>query len=64
MHDQAGNKSAIQLERHTRWFKWAERHPGVVLLSALAMAILALQKSPRTEDIESDASGEEVPLFI
>ena len=42
---------------------WRDR-TAVVLLGALVMAILALQKSPRTEDFERDTSGEEVPLFI
>ena len=64
MHEQVPGKAAFQLEPHTGWFNWAERHPGVVLLGALVMAILALQKSPRTEDFERDTSGEEVPLFI
>ncbi|HMD85552.1 MAG TPA: hypothetical protein VKO18_12735 [Terriglobia bacterium] len=59
-----GGEAAIQLARHAGWFNWAERHPGVVLLGALVMAILALPRSPKTEDIEDDTSGEEVPLFI
>ncbi len=64
MREQGGEQTAGQLERHTGWFKWAERHPGLVLLGVLGMAILALPKSPTPEDIERDTSGEEVPLFI
>jgi hypothetical protein len=64
MHKKASGRAAIQVEHHAGWFNWARRHPGVVLLSALAMAILALPKSPKTENTESDASGEEVHLFI
>ena len=41
MHEQTGGEAAIQLERHIGWLEWAEQHPGVVLLGALAMAILA-----------------------
>jgi len=63
MHEQAGGKAANHLERRG-WFNWAGRHPGVELLGALVVAILALQKPPRIEDIERDTSGEEVPLFI
>jgi hypothetical protein len=64
MREQTDGKAAIESERHTGWFNWAERHPGVVLLGALVMGILALQKAPRSEDIERDTTGEEVPLFI
>jgi len=64
MREQASDKAPIESQRHTGWFNWAGRHPGVVLLGALVMAILALSESPGTEDIERDTSGEEVPLFI
>jgi hypothetical protein len=46
MSEQAEGKSATPREQHIGCFAWAERHPGVVLLSALAMAVLALPKSP------------------
>ncbi|MFZ0964639.1 MAG: hypothetical protein WAO35_27590 [Terriglobia bacterium] len=46
------------------WLDWVGQHPGVVLLGALVVATLALNDSPRTEDVERDTSGEEVPLFI
>jgi hypothetical protein len=64
MYEQASDKPPIESERHTGWFNWAGRHPGVVLLGALVMAFLALQESPCHEDIERDTSDEEVPLFI
>jgi hypothetical protein len=64
MSEQATGQATSQLGRLSGWFNWAERHPGVVLLGALVMAILALPKSPRSEDIERDTTGEEVPLFI
>ena len=64
MREQAADKPPTESERHTGWFNWAGRHPGVVLLGALVMAILALSESPGPEDIERDPSGEEVPLFI
>jgi hypothetical protein len=64
MREQASDKAPIESERHTGWFKWAGRHPGVVLVGALVMAILALSKSPGTDETERNTSGEEVPLFI
>lgn len=64
MREQAAGEEAVRIERHTGWLEWAGRHPGVVLLGALAMAILALNDPPRTESVECDANGEEVPLFI
>lgn len=64
MREQTDDKAAIESEHHAHWFNWAGRHPGVVLLGALVMAIIALQKSPGTEDIEHDPGGEEAPLFI
>jgi hypothetical protein len=64
MREQASDKAPIESERHTGWFNWAGRHPGVVLLGALVMAFLALQESPSHEDVERDTSDEEVPLFI
>jgi len=64
MREQGVGKPAMQPERRAGWFHWAERHPGILLLGALVMAIIALQKSPGTEDIEHDPRGEEAPLFI
>lgn len=64
MHEQVLSEPTMRMGRIAGWFEWAERHPGVVLLGALAVAILALQESPRAERCESDADGEEVPLFI
>jgi len=64
MREQGVGKPAMQPERRAGWFHWAERHPGILLLGALVMAMLALAKPPKTEDIEHDTSGEEVPLFI
>lgn len=61
MREQGEGKSATPREQHIGSFAWAKRHPGVMLLSALAIPILALPKSPTTETIESDTSGEEVP---
>ena len=64
MREQSNGTAAIESEYHTHWFNWAGRHPGVVLLGALVMAIMALQKPPCKKDIEHDSGGEEVPLFI
>lgn len=64
MHEQARRETTIQHEGHNGWWHWAEQHPGIVLLGALAVAVLALRDSPKTVDLESDPSSEEVPLFI
>ena len=56
------DEPAIKSERHTGWLNWAGQHPGVLLLGALVMAILALRGSPRIKD--RDPSDEEVPLFV
>jgi hypothetical protein len=64
MREQSNGNVTIQHEQPAGWFNWAERHPGIVLLGCLAMAILALQESPMTDDIERNTSCEEVPLFI
>jgi hypothetical protein len=57
-------RTIIELRKLSGWFDWAGRHPAVVLLGALAVAIVALQQSPGSEASELDGSGEEVPLFI
>jgi hypothetical protein len=54
----------IRSEHGTGWLDWAGRHPGLVLLGTLVVAILAFSGSPEPADSELDASGEEVPLFI
>ena len=64
MHNEPRGEAAVRVERASSWFRWAGQHPGVVLLGALAMALLALRKPPQAAVAESDASDEEVPLFI
>jgi hypothetical protein len=60
---QAGTEE-VRSQSGMGWLDWAGRHPGLVLLGSLAVAMLASSKSPETTDTELDASGEEVPLFI
>jgi len=48
----------------TSWIDWAVRHPGLVLLGTLVVAVLAITGSPKPAEMELDADGEEVPLFI
>ena len=55
---------APALRPGNRWFAWAGRHPGVILLGAVAVAVLAIPKPTRKHNVESDSAGEEVPLFI
>jgi len=63
MYEHAGN-SAFEIDKLTGWFNWMGRHPGLVLLGALAMAIVAVQESTEAEPTEHASSEEEVPLFI
>jgi hypothetical protein len=58
----AGN-APTQQQKH-RWFGWAGRHPGVVLLGTMLVVVLALPKPSRSRDVERDTTGEEVPLFV
>ncbi|MGA3324976.1 MAG: hypothetical protein ABSF45_10930 [Terriglobia bacterium] len=62
MRERTNGQAPIEPEGQTRWFNWAGRHPGVFLLGALVMAILALRESPRA--VDSDPGDEEVPLFV
>ena len=64
MREQAWDKVTTQLDPLVGWFNWAERHPGIVLLGALAVALLALRESPKSGNTEHDTRGEDVPLFI
>ena len=64
MFEQTDEKAAIQLESNPGWFKWAGRHPGLVALGALVVAVVALNKSLKIREIEPDTGDEEVPLFI
>jgi hypothetical protein len=64
MHLQTAGKVAAEAGKLTGWINWVGRHPGIVLLGALVMAILSVQTSPGARDSESDSDDEEVPLFI
>jgi hypothetical protein len=64
MQEHAVGKAAFKIGKHTGWIGWAGRHPGIVLLGALMMAILSAQQSSKASDAERDSSGEDVPLFI
>ncbi len=62
MREQPYGQSGSELG--TSWIDWAARHPGIVLLGTLVIAILAFSGEPKLEDTDLDSSGEEVPLFI
>ena len=64
MYIDKADKATGEIERLSGWVHWVGRHPGIILLGALAMAILSLQKSHKTEGADRDSSGEDVPLFI
>jgi len=62
-HPAPGDETPQTRSGH-RWYDWAAQHPGVVLLGAVAVALLAVPTPPRTCDVERNPEGEEVPLFI
>ncbi len=64
MHAQTAGKAAVGVGKLSGWITWAGRHPGIVLLGALVLAILSVHESPRAGDTERDSNDEEVPLFI
>jgi len=64
MQEHALGKAALEVGKLAGWMDWAGRHPGIVLLGALAVAILAVQDMPKAEEASFDSSDEEVPLFI
>jgi hypothetical protein len=64
MLDQTNGQETIQDKQHMEWLRWAERHPGIMLMGALVVTIVALRMPSKTRDTDRDISGEEVPLFI
>lgn len=64
MYIDKADKAAGEIGRLSGWIHWAGRHPGIMLLGALAMAILSLQEPHKNEGADRDSSGEDVPLFI
>jgi hypothetical protein len=64
MREPRAGTDGIRSQSGMSWLDWAGRHPGLVLLGSLAVAVLACSNSPEPTDTELDASGEEVPLFI
>lgn len=64
MLDQTNGQETIEDKQRMEWFKWAERHPGIMLMGALVVTIVALRMPSKTPDTDRDISGEEVPLFI
>ncbi len=64
MNEQGNSNETTQVEGKGGWFNWAKRHPGVILLGALVIAVLAYHKSPTTGNFERETNGQEVPLFI
>jgi len=57
-------KVALEIGKQSGWINWMARHPGLVLLGALAVAILAARQAPDENDPGPDSSQDEVPLFI
>ena len=64
MREQPVDYATNQDERRPGWLFWPGRHPGVVLLGTLVVAILAFRKSPPAEDVQPDSLEEDVPLFV
>ncbi len=55
---------ASSFPRGPGWLKWAEDHPGIVLLGTLVVATLLLARPTTKPAVEMDQASEEVPLFI
>jgi len=64
MREQPVDCARYQDERRPGWLFWPGRHPGVVLLGALVVAILAFRKPLPAKDVQTDSMGEDVPLFV
>lgn len=46
------------------WLGWVGRHPGLVLLGTLAVAILTLGRPHHAPEAAPATNGEDTPLFI
>lgn len=64
MREHAIGKVAIEIGGLGGWLDWAARHPGFVLLGALAVTLLATRELPPAEEAGPASCEEEVPLFI
>ena len=64
MREQAEDNAEIYLGQRSDWLRWPGRHPGIVLLGTLIVAMLAFRKSPPADDAQLDTTAEGVPLFI
>jgi hypothetical protein len=64
MRNQPIDFTSNQYQKHQGWLFWPGRHPGVVLLGTLVVAILAFRGSAPAKDVQTDSTGEDVPLFV
>jgi hypothetical protein len=64
MREQTYGQETIEDKQRMEWMRWAERHPGIMLMGALVVALMALRMPSKIRDTDRDISGEEVPLFI
>jgi len=64
MQEHAIGKAGIEIGKVSGWINWVGKHPGIVLLGTLAVALLSYRQSADAVDAERDSSGDDVPLFI
>jgi hypothetical protein len=51
-------------EDHMGLFEWVGRHPGVLLLGTLFVAVMVLTRETESSQADFFGSEEEVPLFV
>ena len=47
-----------------RWWKWARKHPGTLLLGAVLLTVLVLPQATTKRPPSPDLDADETPLFI
>ena len=48
----------------SRWWRWALKHPGTLLLGAMVLAALVAPSSWARQQPVADTDPDETPLFI
>lgn len=47
-----------------RWWRWARKHPGTLLLGAMVLAVLLAPRPWAEHRAPADKDADETPLFI
>ncbi len=48
----------------SRWWRWARKHPGTLLLGAMVLAVLLAPHPRAKQQPTADTDADETPLFI